>query len=254
MALTPPSVVPVVLLAAAIDAVARGRAPAARLRTLSCSVRADQVAGPTSLLPTWLVPTRLLPFGRVRRGARRGDDDALVRQVVEAWARALRAGAAVPEALADAVADIRFARELLRSSSSAAATGADLPTALRADAARLPPAAARAVRAASACAAVAHSEGARLADALDHLADALRADEQHRAHVRAQLAGPRATARLLAALPVLALVMASGAGMDVRSVVLEPGWGLLAVACAVALDVVGIGWTARIARAAEQSV
>ena len=111
----------------------------------------------------------------------------------------------------------------------------------------------RGVAAASACWEVAHVNGGRLAGALERVGDSLRAEADHRAHVRAQLAGPRATARLLAALPVLALAMSSGIGLHPAQVLVHDPVGRTALAAGLVLDLVGLWWTARIARSAERT-
>nr|BFE32227.1 hypothetical protein GCM10010200_044780 [Actinomadura rugatobispora] len=94
--------------------------------------------------------------------------------------------------------------------------------------------------------------GGTLATVLDGLATALRDEETQRQEVTTQLAGPRATARLLAVLPLLGLGMAAALGSNPVSFLLgtAPGFGCL---CAgLALNLVGFWWTHRLARAAEE--
>ncbi|WP_165959308.1 type II secretion system F family protein, partial [Actinomadura sp. KC345] len=64
----------------------------------------------------------------------------------------------------------------------------------------------------AACWRVGSERGGTLATVLDGLAAALRDEEAQRQDVSVQLAGPRATARLLAALPLLGLLMAAAMG------------------------------------------
>ncbi len=68
--------------------------------------------------------------------------------------------------------------------------------------------------------------GAGLAAALDRVAAALRAEADQRDDLRAQLAGPRSTAVLLALLPVFGLVLGAGLGAHPSAVLLHtpPGW------------------------------
>lgn len=66
--------------------------------------------------------------------------------------------------------------------------------------------------------------GAPLADVLHRLAAALAADQEAAAEVRAAVAGPRATARVLAWLPVLGLLV--GMALGARPVAILVGGGL----------------------------
>lgn len=176
-----------------------------------------------------------------------------VRPFVEAWAAQLRAGSPVDAALRDALADTPSVAPALARTAAAVSIAGDVGAALRTDAEQVGDAVARSgLRAAAACWSVAQSNGGRLADALDRVADGMRADETHRAHVRAQLAGPRATARLLAGLPLFAALMSSGLGLSPLHVLLSDGVGRCALAAGVLLDTIGLVWTARLAASAER--
>ena len=61
----------------------------------------------------------------------------------------------------------------------------------------------------------------------------------------------RASARLLAMLPLVGLLMAVGLGADPMHVLLETTYGQLALCAGIALELVGLAWTDRIARRAE---
>lgn len=97
---------------------------------------------------------------------------------------------------------------------------------------------------------VADLSGAALAPALRVTAEALRDRAETLREVDAALAGPRATARLMTALPFVGVLMAIGLGIDVVGVLLGSpiGWGLLAAG--VSLLLVGRAWTARLVRSA----
>nr|WP_245689191.1 type II secretion system F family protein [Streptomyces chattanoogensis] len=126
---------------------------------------------------------------------------------------------------------------------AAARYGGDVPRALR-TAARLP--GAEGLTGVAACWQVAVQGGAGLASGLERIADGLRARRDQREELRAQLAGPRATALMLALLPVAGLVMGGALGADPLRVLLHTpaGWGCLAVGGL--LEWGGMAWTARI--------
>ncbi|MFF4696493.1 type II secretion system F family protein [Streptomyces chattanoogensis] len=126
---------------------------------------------------------------------------------------------------------------------AAARYGGDVPRALR-TAARLP--GAEGLTGVAACWQVAVQGGAGLASGLERIADGLRARRDQREELRAQLAGPRATALMLALLPVAGLAMGGALGADPLRVLLHTpaGWGCLAVGGL--LEWGGMAWTARI--------
>lgn len=131
---------------------------------------------------------------------------------------------------------------------AAARYGGDVPRALRATA-RIPGAVG--LTGVAACWQVAVEGGAGLASGLERIASGLRAQREQREEVRAQLAGPRATALLLALLPAGGLLMGSALGADPLRVLLHTpaGWACLAVGGV--LEWAGVAWTARIVKQAE---
>ncbi|MFF2651073.1 type II secretion system F family protein [Streptomyces sp. NPDC058045] len=102
-----------------------------------------------------------------------------------------------------------------------------------------------------ACWRVAVDRGAGLAAGLDRLEAALRAERDQRAELRAQLAGARSTALLLAALPVLGLALGSALGADPLRVLLHSAAGLGCLAVGGALEALGLWWALRIVRKGE---
>lgn len=131
---------------------------------------------------------------------------------------------------------------------AAARFGGDVPGALRA-AAALP--GAGGLRGAAACWQVSADGGAGLAAGLDRVAGALRAEHDQRAELRAQLAGPRSTAVVLALLPVFGLVLGSAMGADPVRVLLHTPAGLLCLTVGGLLEWAGLAWVARLVRVAE---
>ncbi|HEU5156002.1 MAG TPA: type II secretion system F family protein [Streptosporangiaceae bacterium] len=82
------------------------------------------------------------------------------------------------------------------------------------------------------------------------LASALRDEEAHRAEVAAQLAGPRATAKLLAVLPLLGLAMGMALGARPLAFLFGSLPGLACLLVGAGLDALGLWWTRRLAAGA----
>ncbi|WP_245738019.1 type II secretion system F family protein [Streptomyces sparsogenes] len=131
--------------------------------------------------------------------------------------------------------------------SAAARFGGDVPEALR-RAARSP--GAEGLIGVAACWQVAVDEGAGLAAGLDRVAGALRAERDQRQKLRSQLAGPRATAVVLALLPAIGLLMGTALGADPLRVLLHTPAGLGCLLAGCLLEWAGYAWTARVIRAA----
>ncbi|WP_264483506.1 type II secretion system F family protein [Streptomyces pinistramenti] len=126
---------------------------------------------------------------------------------------------------------------------AAARYGGDVPRALRA-AARLP--GAGGLGGVAACWQVAVEGGAGLASGLERIAAGLRAQRDQREEVRAQLAGPRATALMLSLLPVCGFLMGSALGADPLRVLLHTPVGWVCLVSGGLLEWAGVAWTSRI--------
>ncbi|MFI9203935.1 type II secretion system F family protein [Streptomyces sp. NPDC053048] len=131
---------------------------------------------------------------------------------------------------------------------AAARFGGDVPGALRT--AGLQPGA-EGLNGVAACWRVAVDGGAGLAAGLERVAAALGAERDQREELRAQLAGTRSTAVMLALLPVLALLMGGALGAQPLRVLLHTLAGLGCLVLGGLLECAGIAWTQRIVRAAE---
>lgn len=101
-----------------------------------------------------------------------------------------------------------------------------------------------------AAARVADELGAPLAAVLDQVAAAIAAQAEAAADVEAALAGPRSSARILAWLPVLGLLLGTALGADPVGVLLGGGLGTAAGVLGAALMVVGRWWSATLLRGA----
>ncbi|MCA1565808.1 MAG: type II secretion system F family protein [Acidobacteria bacterium] len=176
---------------------------------------------------------------RDRTAAATGLVDALGLLVAE-----LRAGAH-PAAAAEAAARDAHpgAAAALGTAAAAARLGGDVPAVLHgAEAPALHPWLGRIADAW----ALADRHGVPLADLLE----AVRVDVEHRARfaadVDARLAGPRATAAVLAGLPALGLLLGQAIGADPFRVLAGTGPGQLLLVVGTGLVCAGVSWSARI--------
>lgn len=103
----------------------------------------------------------------------------------------------------------------------------------------------------AACWRVGSERGGTLATVLDGLASALRDEETQRQEVSVQLAGPRATARLLAALPLLGLAMAAALGAHPIPFLFGTLPGLACLTTGTTLNATGLYWTRHLSKSAE---
>lgn len=181
----------------------------------------------------------------------------------EAWRRAsielcqalsaeLAAGRTPGEAMARAVGAVGFPdpaspRPLL----AAARDGGDVSAALLALA---PGSGGEGLRRLASCWNVSVTAGAGLAALVERVATTLRHAESHRQDVAAQLAGPRATARMLAILPALGLLMGAGLGMRPLGFLFGSLPGLACLVAGTALDACGLWWTQRMTTRALRDV
>ncbi|WP_243856704.1 hypothetical protein [Actinomyces sp. ZJ751] len=94
--------------------------------------------------------------------------------------------------------------------------------------------------------------GAPLADVLEAVAEGVADSARAEASRATALSGPRATARLLAGLPLFGLVLGAGVGARPLQVLLDGGWGSALGAGGLVLVVIGHVATSRLVRAAEQ--
>ncbi|WP_367321674.1 type II secretion system F family protein [Streptomyces sp. HUAS ZL42] len=184
---------------------------------------------------------------RETRLARESRGDAVI-ALCGALAGEVRAGRQPGEALLRAAQDSGGLGDAQAAVLAAARFGGDVPAAL-AVAARQP--GADGLLGLAACWRVAVDQGAGLAAGLDRLEGALRTERDQRADLRAQLAGARSTAVMLAALPALGLLLGTALGADPLHVLLHTGPGLGCLLIGGLLEAAGLWWALRIVRGAE---
>lgn len=189
------------------------------------------------------------PITSLRRwlGARGERERGRVREIAALAALSAELDAGQPPALALIAADPE--RLVWPKAIAALAVDADVAAALRADGESL-----AFVRSLAACWSTSSTTGAGLAAAVSSLADSARAAESMRGDIAVQLAGPRATARMLALLPMLGVAMGQLAGSDPIAWLLTTPVGLLCLAMGLGLNAAGFWWTRRIALRVEAEV
>lgn len=184
----------------------------------------------------------------LRRRRRRAERARVGQQVLEACdlvAAELAAGSPVEQAL-DRAAEVC---PLLQPAGDAGRLGSDVAGAMR-RAAGEP--GADDLRLLAAAWQVAHRSGQGLAVATARISQRLRAQRRTARVVEAELSSARATARLVAALPVAAWVMGAGTGSRPVAFLVGGPAGLACLAIGLALTLAGLWWIEALADGASQ--
>ena len=191
-----------------------------------------------SMLGPW---RNLGPVGRRRRTAER----ERTIHALQGLAAELRAGQPPTAALQHAAGNPPVWPVTL----SGIALGADTAQSLHQDAQRD-----EQLRPLAACWQVCATTGSGLAVAVERLAESARVAEEVRTELEAQLAGPRATARMLAGLPIIGVLLGMALGGEPLQWLLGTSAGWLCLVVGVGLTLLGLAWTGRIASRVEQSL
>ncbi|GAB3400294.1 type II secretion system F family protein [Flindersiella endophytica] len=205
--------------------------------------------GPAALLLLvgWLAGVLLhkrIAQARTRRAHESGARTAVC-EACELMAAELRAGRSPSQAL-DSGAAV-FAG--LAPAAVAATLGGDVPRALR----TFSGPGQEALRPLAAAWLVAERSGASLATLLDRTVATLRESQSVRDEVSAQLSAPRATSRVLAALPLAGVGLGFGMDANPLGFLLGTPAGMACLAAGTALAVTGLLWVERLARSAEDT-
>ena len=195
----------------------------------------------TSRDPGWRLARVTSPWVRRREASA---TQAAVLEVCDLLAADLAAGR--PPGAALAAASERWSP--LSAAVEAARLGADVPDAFRRLA--VEQRGARDLRWVAGAWQVAQDSGHGLAAALERTARGLRARRRTRRLVDSELASARATARLVAGLPLAVLLMGSGAGSDPWSFLLTTTVGLVCLVLGLVLLGLGLWWIERLAERA----
>ncbi|WP_226961801.1 MULTISPECIES: type II secretion system F family protein [Streptomyces] len=226
---------------------------ASQARAVLCWVAVGALLALAAGSPLPLVASVLAAPPVARRWRRRREAAAVRRQqeaVVDfcvALAGEVQAGR--PAVAALTVAGRAELGRLAAGPLAAAGYGGDVPAALRSAAERP---GAEGLRGVAACWEVAVQGGASLAAGLERVATALRAERDQHEELRALLAGPRATAWVLAALPLGGLALGSTLGVSPLRTLFGTPAGLLCLGLGALFQWLGMVWVAAIVRAAER--
>lgn len=166
-----------------------------------------------------------------------------VAELCHGLAAELRAGATPESALLAAAADHPACPRAVH----AARLNADVAGALRADAEE---ARSDALSGLAACWEVAAHTGAGLARGADRVAEVSRSEERLRGELAQELAAPRATARLLALLPLSGLALGQLLGADPFRFLTGTATGRTCLAVGALLSATGWAWSRQVTRSA----
>lgn len=159
---------------------------------------------------------------------------------------AAMAGGVRPDGAVVGSTEGRGAADTLLVAAATASVGGDVPAAIRATAAGQPADLTSLFCRISAAWQVSARSGASLATVLALVERDARTRAQHSRQLAAELAGPRATAVLLAVLPGLGLLLGTAMGAHPLATLLHTPGGRFSLLTGVVLDAAGAVWTLRL--------
>jgi tight adherence protein B len=210
-------------------------------------VLAAVLAGPGGAAATLVLGAVLLRSRRARRHERaRTETTTGLAEGFAAFAAELRAGHPPASAAAAAGRDAgSAARRALARVEATARLGGDVPAALREQATTDPLAGPHLVRLADAWS-LAERHGIGLAGLAEAVAEDLRARSRFAGRLAAQLAGPRTTAAVLAALPGIGLLLGQLVGAHPFGVLTGSAVGQVLLVVGAVLVAAGLEWSRRL--------
>lgn len=219
--------------------------PAAGLAAVATLVLAGPIAATVAAL---VVGVLARSYARGAAAKAQAQVWAAASRSISGLAAELRAGRSPTEAL-EAVAGSAPAPVAtpLLAAARAARLGADPAAALADHAARVP-----AMEQLAACWRVATRTGAGLAEVADALAADLQATQRRRGDLAVEVSASRASAKLLACLPLVGLALGASLGARPLDFLLHTPLGVAVLAVGLAFEVAGLLWTDRLIRNVEQ--
>jgi tight adherence protein B len=187
-------------------------------------------------------------LGALARRFRRPRDHERPVRVAAAWSAELSAGRPAATALVDAMTRARCGLEpqarRIALGDDPAAVLAELAGGATSD---------RGFAALRACWIVASDAGAALADTVRRTESSLRAEQAMQDEIAAQLAAPRATARMVACLPLVGPLLGLLVGADSMGVLLTTPIGRGLLVGGLVLNLLGVWWVSRLVRGARRT-
>lgn len=170
-----------------------------------------------------------------------------IEEMLSGFRDELLSGAALRPAFERAAGSVD--RSVCPEAVAVARMGGQVPPALRADARGDP-----VLLSLAALWQVCEGSGGALAAALDRLVTGTQQSARLRREIRAQLAGPRATMRVLALLPVIGVGMGLLMGANPLAFLLGSVWGWLCLIVSAGLEVGGVLWVRAMVRRIERQI
>ncbi|WP_245886077.1 type II secretion system F family protein [Umezawaea tangerina] len=230
------------------------RRPHRSVVVVTCCVLVGLVGGPASLVATALIGTVLWRAGRSRAERRsRLAATATIAAGLAAFVAELKAGAHPAAAASGAAQDSEEpATTVLTTIASTARLGGDVDTALTTLAATRPELTA-ALGPLTRAWSLSDSHGVPLADVLDAVRRDLERRVSFAAQVKARMAGPEASAAILAALPALGVLLGELSGAHPLHVLTSTTAGQVLLVLGALLISAGLLWSARLTDQAVRS-